>query len=170
MVLLSTLLFGNLSPSAALSLGERNLEVIQYYPFTWVIIYYISMDIFILIYMLCSAKLLQSCPTLSDPMDCSSPGSFVHGVLQARILEWVAMPSSREIFPTQGSNPWLLQLMLCRPITAEPPGKPILIYILPYNPKRYFVNFLSKLFEFCPLGARSGWLWVSLMCTDPSAF
>ena len=41
------------------------------------------------------AKLLQSCPTLWDPMDCSPPGSSVHGLLQARILEWVAMPSSR---------------------------------------------------------------------------
>ena len=43
----------------------------------------------------CSAKLLQSCPTLCDPMDCSPPGSSVHGILQARVLEWAAMPSSR---------------------------------------------------------------------------
>ena len=41
------------------------------------------------------AKLLQSYPTLCDPMDGSPPGSSVHGILQARILEWVAMPSSR---------------------------------------------------------------------------
>ena len=41
------------------------------------------------------AELLQSCPTLCDPMDCSPPGSSVHGILQARILEWVAMPFSR---------------------------------------------------------------------------
>ena len=41
------------------------------------------------------AKLLQSCLTLCDPMDYSLPGSPVHGILQARILEWVAMPSSR---------------------------------------------------------------------------
>ena len=41
------------------------------------------------------AKLVQLCPTLRDPMDCSPPGSSVHGVLQARILERVAMPSSR---------------------------------------------------------------------------
>ena len=33
--------------------------------------------------------------TLCDPVDCSPPGSSVHGILQARILEWVAMPSSR---------------------------------------------------------------------------
>ena len=37
-------------------------------------------------------KSLQSCPTLCDPMDCNLPGSSVHGILQARILEWVAMP------------------------------------------------------------------------------
>ena len=43
----------------------------------------------------CSAKLLQSCLTLCDTVDCSPPGSSVHGVLQARILEWVAMPSFR---------------------------------------------------------------------------
>ena len=41
------------------------------------------------------AKLLQLCPTLCDSMDCSPPGSSVHGILQARRLEWVAMPSSR---------------------------------------------------------------------------
>ena len=41
------------------------------------------------------AQSLQLCPTLCDPMDCSPPGSSVHGILQARILEWVAMPSSR---------------------------------------------------------------------------
>ena len=37
----------------------------------------------------------QSCPTLCGPMDCSLPGSSVHGILQPRIVEWVAMPSSR---------------------------------------------------------------------------
>ena len=37
----------------------------------------------------------QLCPTLCDPMDCSPPGSSVHGILQARILEWIAIPFSR---------------------------------------------------------------------------
>ena len=41
------------------------------------------------------AQLLQSCPILCDPVDCSLPGSSVHGILQTRILEGVAMPSSR---------------------------------------------------------------------------
>ena len=39
----------------------------------------------------------QSYPTLCNPMDCSPPGSSVQGILQARILEWVAMPSSRDL-------------------------------------------------------------------------
>ena len=41
------------------------------------------------------AKSLQSCPTLWDTIDCSPPGSSVHGILQARILEWIAIPFSR---------------------------------------------------------------------------
>ena len=41
------------------------------------------------------AKSLQLCPTLCNPMDCSLPGSSVHGILQARMLEWAAMASFR---------------------------------------------------------------------------
>ena len=47
------------------------------------------------------AQSLQSCLTLCDPVDCSPPGSSVHGILQARILEWGAMPSFRN-FPDSG--------------------------------------------------------------------
>ena len=39
----------------------------------------------------CEREVTQSCPTLSDPMDCSLPGSSVHGIFQARVLEWVAI-------------------------------------------------------------------------------
>ena len=53
------------------------------------------------------AKSLQSCPTLCDPVACSPPGSSVHGILQARILEWATMPSSRGIFQAQGLKPSL---------------------------------------------------------------
>ena len=53
------------------------------------------------------AKLLQSCPTLCDPMDCSLPVYSVHGILQAGILKWVVMPC----FPTQASNPRLLHFL-----------------------------------------------------------
>ena len=54
------------------------------------------------------AKLLQSCLTLCDLIDCSPPGCCVHKILQARVMELVTMPSSRGIFPTQRSNPHLL--------------------------------------------------------------
>ena len=43
----------------------------------------------------CVCSVAQLCPALCDPMDCSPPGSSVHGILQARIQEWAAMPSSR---------------------------------------------------------------------------
>ena len=44
---------------------------------------------------MCAYIVAQSCPTLCDPMDCSQPGSFVHGIPQARILEWVVISLSR---------------------------------------------------------------------------
>ena len=60
--------------------------------------------------MLCSV-LTQSCLTLCHPMHCSLPDSSVHGIVQARILEWIVISFSGRIFPTQGSNLCLLQLL-----------------------------------------------------------
>ena len=53
------------------------------------------------------------CPTLCNPVNCSPPGSSVHGILQVRILECVTIPFSRGTFPTQGSN---LGLLNCKQI------------------------------------------------------
>ena len=50
------------------------------------------------IWIFVCAKSLQLCLTLCNPMDCSPSGSSVHGILQARILEWVAVPFSKEYF------------------------------------------------------------------------
>ena len=50
------------------------------------------------------AKSLQSCPTLFDPVECNLPGSSLHGVLQARLLEWAATPSFRGL-PHPGIEP-----------------------------------------------------------------
>ena len=52
------------------------------------------------------AKVLvsQSCPTLCNPIDCSLPGSSVHGILQASVLEWIAIFLLQGIFLTQGLN------------------------------------------------------------------
>ena len=54
----------------------------------------------------------QSCPTLCDPMDSIPPGSSVHGILQARILEWVDMSSCRDL-PDPGIEPSLLAGKFC---------------------------------------------------------
>ena len=51
------------------------------------------------------AKSLQSCLTLCDPVDCRPPGSSVFVVLQARVLDWIAMPSSRVSFQPRNQIP-----------------------------------------------------------------
>ena len=60
--------------------------------------------------------------TLCDPMGCSPPGSFSMGILQARILEWVAMPSCRGL-PNPGLNSRSPALQ-ADSLPSEPPGKP----------------------------------------------
>ena len=51
------------------------------------------------------SEVIQSCPTLSDPMDCSLPDSSVHGIFQARVLEWGAIA-----FPVCGDlDGWILE-------------------------------------------------------------
>ena len=61
------------------------------------------------------------------PMDCSLPGSSVHGILQARILEWVAISSSRgSSWPRDQT---CVSCIASGFFTAEPPGKPIYVYI-----------------------------------------
>ena len=64
----------------------------------------------------------QSCPTLGDPMDCSPLDSPVHGILQARILEWVAIPFSRGS-SDPGIEPRSPPLQ-ADSFLSEPPGKP----------------------------------------------
>ena len=53
----------------------------------------------------------QSCLTLCDLMDCSPPVFSVHGILQARVLEWVAIPSPAD-FPNSGTEPGFLALQV----------------------------------------------------------
>ena len=76
------------------------------------------------------AKSLQLCPTLCDPMDHRLPGSSVHGILQARILEWIAMASSKGAFwPTAGGF-----------FTTMSPGKP-------QSDSSYCLSFLHNSFH-----------------------
>ena len=80
----------------------------------------ISSDPLILIKV--KVKVAHSCPTLCDPMNCGVPGSSVHGILQARVLEWVAVPFSRGSF-----DPAIECTFSTLPVDSlpsEPPGKP----------------------------------------------
>ena len=69
----------------------------------------------------------KSCLTLCDPVDCSPPGSSVHGILQARILEWVAI-SSREF--SRPKNQTYISCIVGRFFATEPLGKPLRIWLL----------------------------------------
>jgi len=52
------------------------------------------------------SEVAQSCPTLSDPMDCSPPGSSIHGIFQARVLDWVAIATHKSThLSTYSTNP-----------------------------------------------------------------
>ena len=74
------------------------------------------------------AKWLQSCPTLCDPMDHSPPGSYVHGILQAKTVEQGCHFLLQGIFHTQRWNLRLLCLLhhLVGSLPLVPPGKPVL--------------------------------------------
>ena len=72
---------------------------------------------------MCWAKLLQSCPTLGKPVDRSLPGSSVHGILQVRILEWVATHSLGDL-PNPGIELLSPAGRQADSLPLAPPGKP----------------------------------------------
>ena len=112
----------------------------------------------------------QSCPTLCDPMNCSSPGSSVHGNLQARILEWVAIPFSRGS-SHPGTKPGSTALQTDS-LPSEPPGNPSIKYItllflcfasfcFPWESfSSNFSNFLSQTLKFVLLEWKQLRLWI----------
>ena len=100
----------------------------------------------------------QLCPTLCDPMDCSPPGSSVHGIFQARILEWVAISFSRE---SSWPRDWTwISCVACRLFTIWVTMEVCTFYLF-YIWKFVPLN-LSHLFFFslhCPL------LWQPPVCS-----
>ena len=84
---------------------------------------FVIMDLEVTFPMLCSVlcSVIQLCLTPCNPMDCSSSGSSVHGILQVRILEWVAMPSSRG--SSQSRDRTQVSHMQVDSLLSEPPGK-----------------------------------------------
>ena len=60
-----------------------------------ILYHWATREVLIIIFVNVNVLVTQSCLTLCDPMDCSPPASSVHGILQARILEWIALPFFR---------------------------------------------------------------------------
>ena len=94
-------------------------------------------------HMCMHTKLLQSCPTLCDPIDYSPPGSSVHGILQARILEWVATSSSKGSSQPRDRT-WVScdSCVAGRFFSTEPPGKPTIHMSPTYKEERMFILFI----------------------------
>ena len=69
----------------------------------------------------------QSCPTLSDPIDCSLPGSSVHGIFQARVLEWGAIAFSDDVVYSylnhSGLEACIRELQVCLPLSLQGSSK-----------------------------------------------
>ena len=84
-------------------------------------------------------KVTQSCPTLCNPMDCSPPGSSVYGILQARILEWVAIPSPGDLSdPRSKPSPFVSPAFAGGFFTTTPPEKPLKVLAFVFKSMVYF--------------------------------
>ena len=77
----------------------------------------------------------KSCPTLCDPMDCNLPGSSVHGIFQAKILEWVAISYSRGSSPPRNLTQVSCIAGMILYYLSWPPGKPSVFTIAYLDPK-----------------------------------
>ena len=89
-------------------------------------IYSIWVPVVLAIAGICVSSVAKSCPTLCNPMDCSPPGSSLHGIFQARILERVPFPLPGDL-PDPGIEPVspVSPELARRFFTTEQPGKPI---------------------------------------------
>ena len=102
------------------------------------------------------AKSLQLCWTLCYPMDCSPPGSSVHGILLARILEWIANFFSRGSSPPRNQTHVLYHLhWQAGSLPLAPPGKPHYLlntlYLIHLGPMNFELPANDSLTHECPL-------------------
>ena len=95
------------------------------------------------------ARLLQSCPTLCDAMDCSSPGSSLHGILQIKNIGVGCHALLQGLFPTQRLNLHLLSLLYWQ-VGSLPPAPPGKSYVAIHSVYIHFVeSFYHKSMFFC---------------------
>ena len=71
------------------------------------------------------SEVAQSCPTLCNPIDCSLPGSSIHGIFQARVLEWGAICFFKRLCSVQFSSGAQSCPTLCDPMNRSTPGLPV---------------------------------------------
>ena len=92
----------------------------------WVMEVHIKEGTYDIIQIVRTCSVAQSCPTLCDPMDCSPLGSSVHGILQARILEWLPFTSPGTDLPNPGIEPVspMSSALAGGFFSTEPTGKP----------------------------------------------
>ena len=120
--------------------------------------------------VLSHSSCVQLWAQLCDPVDCSLPGFPVHGILQARVLEWVAMPFSRGSFwPRDQTHMSSVSCIVGRFFTAEPPGKPR-IYSVPWSQRvgHDWATSLHALFKTFYLPNDVLRFWCSFQCSDNS--
>ena len=122
----------------------------------------------------CCCLVTKSCSTLCDHTDCSPPGSCIHGIFQARILQWVAIAFSRVSFQLRD---WIcISCLAGRSFTIEAPGKPlshmwaaaakslqcpILCYPIDGSPPVFAVPGIlqARILEWVAISFSSAWKW-----------
>ena len=112
----------------------------------------------LVVLLCCCCSVASTCPTFCDPVDCSPPGSSVHGVLQARILWWVALPRGSSQ-PRDQTPIFYVSCFAGRFFTTEPPGKPVvsLYYILKYNSPSFSISVSLEYTKIISCVVKSVW-------------
>ena len=133
----------------------------------WGFFRYIKFDLMVMlcfvhsesVFMTFESKVTQLCSTLCNPMDCSLLGSSVHGIFQARILEWIAISFSRGSFQLRDLTQ--ISCFASRLLTIWATREPMLIW-----------NLKNNLFSISYCGQRSEWAWwhvpKTIHCRDVS--
>ena len=92
------------------------------------------------------SEVAQSCPTLCDPMDCSLPGSSVHGIFQARVLQWGAIALSPMVFSKLEVQATAIKTLISKPC------------LTPSSNSEFLVTFPFPFYSLSPIGG-SCFLW-----------
>ena len=90
----------------------------------------------------CESEIFRSCPTFCDPMNCGLPGSSVHGIFQARVLEWLPFPSPGAL-PNSGIKPKSPALQ-ADALLSESPGRYLCYCRFFFKQKSCYFSLISR--------------------------